>query len=414
LTDPGARQGPARRDGLTALAFAAFFTATGAEFPYLPVYLGSLGLDLPTIGVLFGAVAGTQFIAAPLWGAMTDRLGSYRPTMLAAVALAIGAALVLASGRTLPVIVPAALCLGAGLIGLESLLNGRTIQGLGTDRTRFGRSRLWGSIAFMVASLGVGVLIDRGGPGALFTVLVLALLVVAAVAAALPRVHRERQPDIFRGAALLLRDPVMTTFLLGTLIQWAAVVAVNTYLSLYLVSLGAPGWAVGLAWALSAAAQVPIMWFYERLVERFGMTRLIAVGAIAYACRPLLYAGLGTAGIVVVLTTLEGIGYAFFICGGVAFVSTRAPHSLSATAQGMFSGASQGLAAVIGASIGGLVAGSFSIETMFVAAGLVGLAAAVFITRVAAAGERLPPPWSVPRVRSERDARLAAGDDQQR
>jgi MFS transporter, PPP family, 3-phenylpropionic acid transporter len=364
-----------------------FFGAAGAQFPYMPVYLSELGIHLAAIGLIFAAAAAVQFAAAPLWGAATDYLGSYRAAIVVASIVAAGAAAVLANVQELAWVAGAYLCLAGAQVGVSALLNARTLQLLGTARTRYGRYRLWGSVGFVAVSLGVGVLVDRAGMGALFWIYIPLLLGVGVVMAGLRSVRREPRVSVRRGAAQIGRDAVMGEFLVGSVLEWGAVVAVNTYLSIDLVTLGASTSQVGLAWAISAAVQVPVMWFYPRLADRFGLTALITAGGLIYALRPLGYVLFANAGALVALTSLEGLGYALFICGGVAFVSTRAPRGLGATAQGIFSGVTAGLAAVLGSSIGGLIAGSFSIDTMFVGAGVVGMAGTVLITRAARSGQ---------------------------
>lgn len=372
---------------LTAAAFLAFFGAAGAQFPYMPVYLSSLGLHLAVIGLIFAAAAGVQFAAAPLWGAATDYLGSYRATIVVASLAAAGAAAALANVQPLAWVAAAYLCLAGAQVGVSALLNARTLQLLGTARTRYGRYRLWGSVGFVIASLGVGALADRAGVRVFFLIYIPLLLGVAAVMGGLRPVRREPRVSVRRGAAQIGRDAIMAEFLLGSVLEWGAVVAVNTYLSIDLVSLGASSSQVGLAWALSAIVQVPVMWFYPRLADRFGLTALITAGGLIYAMRPLAYVVFANADALVVLTSLEGLGYALFICGGVAFVSTRAPRGLGATAQGVFSGVTAGLAAILGSSIGGLIAGSVSISVMFLAAGVVCAAGTVLVARAARAAQ---------------------------
>lgn len=67
-----------------------------------------------------------------------------------------------------------------------------------------------------------------------------------------------------------------------------------------------------------------------------------------------------------------------FFVGGVGFVAARAPAGLAGTAQGVFS-ATTGLAAIMGAGAGGLIASALSIPGMFAVAGAVGVVAAIVV-----------------------------------
>jgi MFS transporter, PPP family, 3-phenylpropionic acid transporter len=101
-----------------------------------------------------------------------------------------------------------------------------------------------------------------------------------------------------------------------------------------------------------------------------------------------------SADLLVVLNVLEGVGFAIFWCGGVAFVAERAPAHLVATGQGLFSGLVFGLGRVLGSSGGGVVAESAGIPVLFgvsaigcLAAMVVLLAASSLRTRAARAAD---------------------------
>ena len=65
-------------------AYIVYFAATGAAFPYLPVFYNDLGLDYNAIGLVAALQAATQLIAAPLWGGLADRFPHSRLTLPAA------------------------------------------------------------------------------------------------------------------------------------------------------------------------------------------------------------------------------------------------------------------------------------------------------------------------------------------
>ena len=70
---------------------------------------------------------------------------------------------------------------------------------------------------------------------------------------------------------------------------------------------------------------------------------------------------------------LHGGGYAFLLVGGVTYVAARAPTGAAATAQGVLTGIATGLAYAIGPGIGGIIASTYSLNTMFGVAAIVGV-----------------------------------------
>lgn len=346
-------------------AYIAYFTAVGAYWPYIPVYYRGLGLDLGTIGLLAALAAATQLVASPAWGAITDRFPRSRLILPAAVFLAASAATGLAMARDLPLIAACVLLLAIGLSGVSPMLDARTLDLLGADRIRYGQVRAWGSVAFIVTAGLVGLLIDRQGNGILFAIYVPGLVLTALVSLTFPRGRRTRSISPLRGAWDLFRQRTMGLFLLGALLTWMMLTAVNAFFSIHLIALGAPAQTVGLAWIVGAAVEVPLMWAFPMLAKRFGMERLLVAATVAFVLRAASYAVVTDPTALVALTALEGFGFGLFYVGGVTFVSQRAPAGLAATAQGVFTGVSAGLGTILGSGLGGLVASELTIPGLF-------------------------------------------------
>lgn len=374
-----------------ALTYVVYFTAIGAAFPYLPVYYRGLGLGLDTIGLLAALSAATQLVAAPVWGGLTDHFSRSRASLPAAALVATAGAVALASARDLPLVAASVLVLAFGLAGIGPILDARTLDLLGTDKIRYGQLRAWGSVAFVATAWLVGSLIDSHGNRALFAVYVPALAVTALIALSLPRRGTGRGVNVLRGARALVAAPQMRLFLAGSLLVWTTLNAVNSFYSIQIVTLGAPATVVGLAWAVGALVEVPIMFGYSRLASRFGTERLIVAGAVLFAVRAAAAAAATDATTLVLIAPIEGLAFGLSFVGGVAFVSARAPAALAATAQGVYAGVA-GLAAIVGSLSGGIVAGAVTIPGLFaLGAVLSGLAAVVIAFAVRSPAVRPPP-----------------------
>ena len=175
---------PIRR---AALTYAVYFTAVGVSWGYLPVYYRELGLGLATIGLLTAVSAGIQLLAAPAWGLLADRHPRSRFGLpVAALVAAVGASL-LAASTDAPALSISVAVMAFGLAGIGPVLDARTLELLGDRASRYGELRAVGSLAFAVATLAAGVLLDRAGTRALFVVYVPMLLGTALAGLSLPR-----------------------------------------------------------------------------------------------------------------------------------------------------------------------------------------------------------------------------------
>jgi MFS transporter, PPP family, 3-phenylpropionic acid transporter len=401
-----------RRPGRAAAAYAAYFVSVGVWFPYLPVYYQFLGLDLGTIGLFAAAAATTSLLAGPVWGVVADSFDRSGRALPAAALLAAGAGVVLwlvgrfaaaipggPSPASLALVLAAAVSVAASSGGVGPQLDARAVESVGGDRVGYGRLRAWGSASFIVTAALVGRLLDVTGPPGMFGVFVPALVVTAIVTLGLPRPgdstdgsHRPRPvraSPLGPGLGELLRIPELRAFLIAMFVGWSGLNAVNAFLSVDLVSLGAPPNVVGIAWAVSAALEVPIMWSYPALAARFGAGRLLVVGPIVVGIRALGCALAPTPEVLVIVTLLQGVGFALSFVGGVAHVARLAPRHLGATAQGLFGGATVGLGAIAGSGIGGLIVDTVGIRGVFTLSAVAAFVGAALVARSLRLGRRM-------------------------
>ena len=360
------------------LAYIVYFAAVGAAFPYLPVFYHDLGLNLDAIGAISAAQAATQLVTAPIWGGLADRFPRSRLTLPAAALFAsVGAAILVTASDLLGAIVGGVI-LFAGLAGTGPVLDARSLEILGASRERYGQIRAWGSVSFVVSATLVGILLDREGPRSIFAIYLPALLLTAAVTATLPRRGTTRSVSILRGARELFGAPGIALFLGGVFLVWTSLSGVNAFYSIQITALGGGATLVGVAWAVGAVVEVPIMFSFGRLSRRFGTQRLLIVGTFMFAVRAIGAALAQDPVALVAISVLEGLSFACFFVGGVTYIAGLAPVGLSGTAQGMFA-ATAGLATIVGSGVGGVLAGWLTIPGLFAVTAVAHLGAAVVI-----------------------------------
>ncbi len=378
------------------LAYLVYFTALGASFPYLPVFYRDLGLQLEEIGLLTAIQAATQLALAPVWGGLADRFPHTRLTLPLAAGVAVAGGAILFWASDFAVVLAGSMLLYAGLSGIGPTLDARTLETLGpAGRDRYGQVRAFGSLAFVVSTLLVGLLLDSRGARSLFLVYLPALLATLVVTATIPRRgSMTRSINILSGARDIVVKRGMGLFFIGFTVVWAALAAANTFYSIQIVALGGDASLVGFAWSFGALIEVPMMFLFPRLGARFGTERLLILGAIAFGLRALLAAlAVDPIGLLAI-APLEGFGFAGVFVGGVTVLAARAPAALGGTAQGLFA-ASAGLATIVGSMVGGAVAAAVGIPGLFAICGLVGLVGAAILA-VSLVGSRsmdgaLPP-----------------------
>lgn len=367
-----------------SIAYVIVFVAVAAWAPYLSAYYQSLGISLGEIGLLLAMTSAVSLVSAPAWGLLHDRFPkSFVLLPLAAVIGALGAVGLATVGNS-PLLVPSAAGFAIGTAGLSPMMDVRVLELARADRTRYARVRVCGSISFIVAAPLIGVLADANGLRAIFLAMIPALLIGGLAATTLPgRSMSVRAPSLMRAPGTVLRHRPIALFLIGALVGWTAVSAQTSFFTIYLRSLGAPNDLVGWAWSMGAIFEVPTMFFFPLLARRFGVERLIVVGAVVLVVRQVANVVFTDPGLLIAFSLFQGVGYALMLIGGVTFVSRQAPQGTAATAQGIFTGVTSSLSSILGSGLGGQVAGFITIRGLFVVSAVTSIAAVVLIALAA-------------------------------
>jgi MFS transporter, PPP family, 3-phenylpropionic acid transporter len=363
-----------------ATIYIILFAAVGASSPFLQQYYQSLGLPLAEIGLLTAFTSAAALLSAPIWGAINDRVPESR--LLVPIATLVGAAG--AVGMRLagvsPLLVLAASAWVVGMTGTGPMLDVRVLAMFGSNRARYGWVRACGSASFIVFAPLVGLLVDGNGLDAIFLIMIPSILLAGVTSVALPpRPASVRSPSLRQAPAIVLHHRPILLFLVGSTVGWAAVASQNAFFSIYLRELGAPASMVGWTWAIAATLEVPVMFLFPWLTRRFGLERLIVLGAAVAVTRQVANVAFTVPALLLACSLIQGVGYALLLLGGVTFVSLQAPKGTAATAQGIFSGVTVSLASILGSGIGGPLAGLLGIRGLYVVSSCLGAVAVVLI-----------------------------------
>jgi PPP family 3-phenylpropionic acid transporter len=130
---------------------------------------------------------------------------------------------------------------------------------------------------------------------------------------------------------------------------------IHSFLFLYLNDLEASKTLMGLSLMVATISELPILYFSDRLLNRFGATRMIIFSMSFLVLRLFAYSFIRIPFLVLIIQLLHGPTYSMMWVSGVSYAAKNAPRGMGATAQGLFSGVLLGLSAAVGAFIGGFL-----------------------------------------------------------
>ncbi len=332
-----------------------YFATIGCLMPYLAVYYRSLHLSGVEIGILAGTLPLGVAVLAPPLAALADSWCAHRLVLRSALVLAALAALGMTQATRFPVLLPLMVLLATSLAAIPALLDGYTMTISERDGGSYGQVRVWGTLGFMAGVWFVGWQMEPTVSPFFLLAYVAALLLTCASTWGLPSLPaRPRQP-MWQCVAGVLQDRSVSLVLLTSTLVIGNATLMGSYFSLYLTDLGGTVQVVGTAAVLAALSEVPVMVAGRWLIARFSSRTILVVAVMMYCLRLGLYSLPPALGWVVWVQVLHGVSFGLYLMASVTLVHERAGRERAATAQGLLTSASQGVGAITGVLIGGIL-----------------------------------------------------------
>lgn len=361
-------------------AYWWYFGGVGSLTPFLALHYRQLGFSGLQIGLLAATLPLGTALLAPLLGALTDATGGHRLALRLALVSAGGIALALTQARDFGASLLLIALLAVAIAPVTSLMDsyGLTIGEL--TGVPYGQLRVWGSVGYTIAVWTVGWAMGGRVTRAFLLTYGACMLLALLATAGLPPQRRDAAGPRWQGLGDLWRNRPLVTLLLVTFLMTANAGMMYSFLGIHLASLGGSARLLGLAYAVNALSEMPILAFGSRLLARFGSRRLIAVALVVYAARLLLYSLLAAPAWVLPIQLLHGLTYGVFLLGSVTLAHELAGKERAATAQGLLAAMSFGFGTLAGALVGGALLDLLGTVLLFrVAAAGMGVALLVFL-----------------------------------
>ncbi|MEK7787132.1 MAG: MFS transporter, partial [Chloroflexota bacterium] len=300
--------------------------------PYIPLHYQHIGLGGEQIGLLSGLGPIVLLAAGPLWGIIGDRFNLHRRLLPIASAGVILPALVISRTENLTGLITLILVQSFFATAIGPLMDSAALEIAETSQVPFGKLRLWGSIGFMLISTGLGWLLTFLPVQWLFYSYAGCMVIAVLVALPLPARKRYWSAPMWQGFRQLLGQTTLALFLGAAFLIGVAAAAVNFFFPLYIQEIGGGPELIGLAGAVGAIAEMPVLFRAESMIKRVGgLWAGVAIGAAAYTVRWWLLSLVTDPALVIALQLAHSLSFGLFLVSSVAYVESQAPPGLSAT-----------------------------------------------------------------------------------
>ncbi|MCH8155796.1 MAG: 3-phenylpropionate MFS transporter [Proteobacteria bacterium] len=327
-----------------AAFYGAVFLVLGIYMPFWPVFLKSRGLDAAEIGLIFALVSWIRIVTTPAIAQIADRSGRAKATLVVVAALSLVFFIGFFEARgfwpILLVMLPAAVCFQPMIPLAES----QTMAAVLRERLDYGRIRLWGSLAFILGTVGAGRLITGRAPDLVLYLMLGALGATVLAALALPG-RRETPVTAQRSSPFaLLGNRRFLLFLGAAGLLQASHAAYYGFSALHWKAAGLSEATIGALWAEGVAAEILLFAVSGAVVARVGPPLLLALAGLGGVLRWSVLAATTALPALVAVQALHALTFGAAHLAAMHFIARAAPPGLSATAQSLYTAISGGIA----------------------------------------------------------------------
>jgi len=348
-----------------------YFAAVSSLMPFLVLFYQGLGFNGAQIGLLTGIPPLITLFAAPFWTGLADSRHWHKFVMGLGIVIIILAILLLPTVTSFIVVFGLIILFNTFISPVPSLADSATMNMLGEERAMYGRIRLGGTIGWGVFAPIAGALVDHYGLKIGFWSFSVLMLINLFVSQKFVHGSHEQTESSQGGIRMLLTSRRWILFLFLAFLGGIGAFSAASYLFPYMAELGASESMMGIASAVATLTEIPVFFFGNRLVKKFGSHRLLILALVMFAIRSLLYGLVNTPFLVLPVQLFGGTIFPLLWVAGVSYADENAPGGLKSSGQGLFGAMMFGFGSAVTGFTGGLLLESIGGRGMFLVLGIV-------------------------------------------
>ena len=217
-----------------------------------------------------------------------------------------------------------------------SLADSATMSMLGDEKHLYGRVRMGGTFGWALVAPLAAIYIAKNGLPWAFWIFSLCMLIALLISQNFFYTEHKEQISFQHGVRTLFANRQFALFLFMAFICGIAFATINNYLFAYMVQLQLDESKMGFALTIAIIAEIPVLFFADRLLIRFKPRGLLILSMAATGVRLLTLAFFNSLTGILIFQLLNGLTFPVLWVAGVSYANENAPAGLSATAQAVF------------------------------------------------------------------------------
>lgn len=349
------------------LFYLFVYGALACYYPFLTVYFKDRGLSYTEIGIAFALNSLVGVAAQPVWGYITDKYLNKRKTLIILMLICSVLILTFIIAKSF-IFVIFSICL---IISFQSAI-GSVADAYSYDivehnkNIEYGKVRLMGSLGYAVIALIVGTIIKNTNINSTFYIYICLMLISVIIIVAIKYKDSSKVNKI-RGKELLglFKYREFLVFIISVLVFNMAIGANGSYLPILIEKTGGDVSQIGFMWFIVAICELPVLYFGNRFLRKYGAINLYIFSALTYAIRFFLDSYCSTFSFALALQVLQSVTYTFFLISSLQYVNEIVPGKLKTSGITLYSAVGCGLGSFIGNIGGGILLEKISIFDLY-------------------------------------------------
>jgi MFS transporter, PPP family, 3-phenylpropionic acid transporter len=331
----------------------AAFTAAGnliggAHMPFFPSWMDSKGLDATDIGLVIALMGIIRVITGPIISFAADAAERQRATI---IVLTGGALLSYAAyfwANDFIWILAWSLTTSACWSAISPLFESTTLRSAQAEGFEYGRVRLWGTAAFVVANVMSGQLVQAYGIDVFLPFITTAGLITFIAAFGVPQLapiaaQKPRRREQAHAAWALAAHPVFLLFIGAAAFAQSQHGFYYGFATLDWKSQGFSAAVAGALWAIGPVAEIVLFWYGATVTRRMSPALLLAIAGASGAIKWTVMAFQPPLWVLFPLQILHAGTFACAHLGAMQFILRAVPANLAATGQAVYASVTYGV-----------------------------------------------------------------------
>ncbi|HEX6113347.1 MAG TPA: MFS transporter [Geminicoccaceae bacterium] len=319
-----------------ALFYGAYFAAVGIHLPFWPVWLEWRGLDAAEIGYVVAAGFWPRIATSLLIPAMSDRLGKRRRPMILLTAVTLAGLALFALARDFWPLLLLSVLTGATWAAILPLGEAVTLGEAQRRDLNYGRIRLWGSIAFILAAIGIGQWLEHAGPAIILWSIAAVVACLLGACILLPEGRSTARAAAFADFRRLAGTPAFLAFIAAAGMIQVSHAVYYGFATLHWRGAGHGELVIGLLWAEGVVAEVVLFAWAGALLRRLGPVPLLILAGVLTVARWVLSALSTDLAVLVPAQALHAASFGAVHLAAMYYLRDHTPPELHASAQGFY------------------------------------------------------------------------------